>query len=57
MAKKDYQSWSKEDLIREIWKLEKRKKYGIVWEDKPEKVDVNFGVRQSGFLVEFFITT
>lgn len=40
MAKKDYQNWSKEELIREVQKLGKRKKYGIVWEEEkqPEKV-------------------
>jgi len=38
MDKNNYQDWSKEDLIKEIKKLKKRKKYGIVWEDKPEHV-------------------
>ena len=38
MGKKNYETWSKEELIREIEKLYKRKKYGIVWEDKPEAV-------------------
>lgn len=38
MAKKDYENWTKTELVKEIKKLEKRKKYGIVWEDKPEKV-------------------
>jgi adenine-specific DNA-methyltransferase len=38
MAKRNYQEWSKEELVREIKQLEKRKKYGVVWEDKPEKV-------------------
>jgi len=38
MAKKDYSNWSKEELVRELKKIEKRKKYGIVWEDKPEQV-------------------
>ena len=38
MLKKDYSGWSKEDLIKEINRLEKRKRYGIVWEDKPEEV-------------------
>jgi len=38
MAKKDYTKWSKEDLIDEIKQLRKRKKYGLVWEDKPEDV-------------------
>ena len=35
-SRKSYNEWSKEELVREIRKLEKRKKYGIVWEDKPE---------------------
>lgn len=38
MAKENYPEWSKTELIKEIKKLKKRKKYGIVWEDKPEKV-------------------
>ncbi|WP_201328885.1 site-specific DNA-methyltransferase [Thermotomaculum hydrothermale] len=38
MVEKNYSKWTKEDLIKEIKKLKKRKKYGIVWEDKPEKV-------------------
>jgi adenine-specific DNA-methyltransferase len=38
MAKRDYSSWTKEELIKELRKVEKRKKYGIVWEDRPEKV-------------------
>jgi len=36
--KKNYKNWSKEDLVKEIEKLKKRKKYGIVWERKEEKV-------------------
>ncbi len=38
MAKKDYTNWSRNDLVKEIEKLRKRKKYGLVWEDKPEDV-------------------
>lgn len=38
MTKKDYSNFTKEELLEEVKKLEKRKKYGIVWEDKPEKV-------------------
>ncbi len=34
---KDYSDWSKEELIRELEKLKKRKKYGIVWEDALEE--------------------
>lgn len=30
----DYYGWTKEELIDEIRKLKKRKKYGIVWEEK-----------------------
>lgn len=38
MENKDYQNWSKADLIKEIKQLKKRKKYGLVWEYKPEEV-------------------
>ncbi len=38
MAKKDYTNWDRNDLIREIEQLRKRKKYGLVWENKPEEV-------------------
>ena len=38
MAKKDYLNLTKEELIRELEKIKKQKKYGIVWEDKPEQV-------------------
>jgi len=38
MLKKNYQNWEKQALIDEIHSLSKRKKYGLVWEDKPEDV-------------------
>ena len=40
MTKKDYSAWSKEELLKEINKLEKRRKYGLVWDEErvPEKV-------------------
>ena len=38
MPKKDYSNWAKEELIQELNKAQKRKKYGIVWEDKQEEV-------------------
>jgi adenine-specific DNA-methyltransferase len=38
MAKKDYQNWSKEKLLHEYKELLKRKKFGLVWDDKPEDV-------------------
>ncbi|MBL7131874.1 MAG: site-specific DNA-methyltransferase [Candidatus Omnitrophica bacterium] len=38
MAKNNYQNWTKEELIARIKTLEKRKKYGLVWEDKKEDV-------------------
>lgn len=34
MAKKNFKDWSKEDLIKHIEKLEKRKKYGLVWDEE-----------------------
>jgi len=33
----DRETWSKPELIREIEKLEKRKKYGIVWDEERTK--------------------
>lgn len=38
MTIKDYDSWDKSRLIKEIKRLSARKKYGLVWEDKPEDV-------------------
>lgn len=40
MSDNKYSYWPKTELIREIKKLKKRKKYGIVWEEEkePEKV-------------------
>ena len=38
MKKRDYTLWSKEELIKELKKIAKQKKYGIVWENKPEQV-------------------
>ena len=38
MAKRSIEGRTKEELIREVKKLKKRKKYGIVWEEKAEKV-------------------
>jgi len=38
--KYDYSDWSKDDLIKRIHELEKRKKYGLVWDEErePEKL-------------------
>jgi adenine-specific DNA-methyltransferase len=38
MPKKDFKNWSKEKLLHEYKELSKCKKFGIVWEDKPEEV-------------------
>ena len=32
-----YDSWSKQELIKEIKKLQKRKKYGLVWDAERTK--------------------
>lgn len=39
MVKNKYVGWSKEQLIEELNKLKKIKKFGLVWEDKPEDVE------------------
>lgn len=36
MPRNDYSSWSKEDLIKKVNALEKRKKYGLVWDSARE---------------------
>jgi len=38
MAKKDYTNWDRKELIKEIDQLRKRKKYGLVWEEKLEDI-------------------
>lgn len=38
MTIKDYDSWDKSRLIEELKRLSARKKYGLVWEEKPEEV-------------------
>ena len=38
MPKKDYHNWSKDKLVHEIDELLKRKRFGLVWEDKKEDV-------------------
>ena len=38
MTIKDYDSWEKSRLIEELKRLSARKKYGLVWEEKPEDV-------------------
>ena len=35
---KSLEEYSREELIGEIKSLKKQKKFGLVWEDKPEKV-------------------
>ena len=36
--KEQYNDWSKEKLILEIKRIKKRKKFGLVWDEKPEDV-------------------
>jgi len=38
MKQRDFESWSKNDLIKELINLNKRKKFGLVWEPKSEDV-------------------
>ena len=37
----DFSAWTKDELIAEIKKLKKRRKYGIVWEEKKENAVEN----------------
>jgi adenine-specific DNA-methyltransferase len=38
VKKRDFTGWSEKDYQREIKKLDKKKKYGVVWEPKSEKL-------------------
>ena len=33
----DYKKWSQGELIKEIQKLNKRKKYGLIWDEEKTK--------------------
>lgn len=37
MAKSNYEDYTKEQLIEELKKLDKRKRYGLVWEEEKTK--------------------
>jgi len=37
MRQDDFSDWSKEDLVKEIKKLKKRKKFGLVWDEEKTK--------------------
>ena len=41
MVKDDYDNWDKQQLVDEIRALKKRKRYGLVWEDKSEQVAID----------------
>ena len=48
MGKNNYQDWTKEDLIQEIKRLKKRKKYGLVWdEEKTNAIELANKLRDS----------
>ena len=49
---KNYADFSREELIAEINKLKKTKKYGLVWEYKTEEVIENFKNGQQPYLEE-----
>ncbi len=41
LDKVDYTNWSKEELVKEIKKLKKRKKFGLVWDEEKTKEEFN----------------
>jgi len=47
MAKKNFKDWSKEDLIKYIEKLEKRKKYGLVWDEERTREEFELAAQNS----------
>lgn len=47
IGKNNYQDWYKEDLIQEIQRLKKRKKYGLVWDSSPSRLRGGMGWSKS----------
>ncbi|MBU2610298.1 MAG: hypothetical protein KJ606_05055 [Chloroflexi bacterium] len=47
MPKRDYSQWSIEDLIAHIEKMEKRKKYGLVWDEERTREEFELQARDS----------
>jgi adenine-specific DNA-methyltransferase len=47
MPKKDYSQWDKKDLIAHIEKLEKRKKYGLVWDEERTREEFELQAQNS----------
>ena len=47
MPKRDYSQWDKQDLIAHIEKLEKRKKYGLVWDEERIREEFELQARNS----------
>jgi adenine-specific DNA-methyltransferase len=45
--KTDYSQWDKPDLIAHIEKLEKRKKYGLVWDEELTREEFELQARDS----------
>ena len=47
MPKRDFSQWDKKELIAHIEKLEKRKKYGLVWDEERTKEEFELASRNS----------
>lgn len=47
MPKKDFSQWDKKDLISHIEKLEKRKKYGLVWDEEHTREEFEIAAQNS----------
>ena len=47
-GKRNYEEWSKEELIREIHALKKQKTYGLVWEREKIKEDFDLFINWEG---------
>jgi len=47
VPKKNYSGWTKEELIAHIEKLEKRKKYGLVWDEERTREEFEMQAQNS----------
>lgn len=48
MAKRNYNDWTKEDLVKEIEALKKQKTYGLVWEQEKTKEIFDYYINWDG---------
>jgi len=47
-SKKYYDTWTKEELVKEVKALKKQKTYGLVWEEDKTKEEFDYYINWEG---------